>query len=211
VKSNHEAPHTNLQKISMVQQKTLKKSTAPYGVKRENGAILSEGHTRCLSLCMKNPKRNYPPRMNSFPTFPLDACSCSKENKIPSGKKSSDKKKTRQTAATGRKKGERRNKKHKESRICLIFYLIRLRPPSRLTIPSKEEPTSRKPYSPLPTGTPANGCKIQTQVATAISQAHTNTISILTDLFLPPSLPTSHFLRRSLNLPLCPLCFQDSG
>jgi hypothetical protein len=98
----------------MVQQNTLKKSRARYGVKRENGAILSEGHTRCLSLCMKNPKRNYPPRMNPFPTFPLDACSCSKENKIPSGKKSSDKKKTRHTAATGRKKGKRGNKNTKK-------------------------------------------------------------------------------------------------
>ncbi len=95
------------------------------------------------------------------------------------------KKKTRHTAATGRKKGKRRNKKHKESRICLSFYLIRLRPPSRLTIPSKEEPTSWKPYSPLPTGTPANGCKIQTQVATAISQAHTKTNLNLNRSFSP--------------------------
>jgi hypothetical protein len=149
---------------------------------------------------MKNPKSNYPPRMNSFPTFPLDACSCSKENKIPSGKKSSDKKKTQHTAATGRKKGKRRNKKHKESRICLSFYLIRLRPPSRLTIPSKEEPTSRKPYSPLPTGTPANGCKIQTQVATAISQAHTKTNLNLNRSFSPslaPYVPLSQKISES--------------
>jgi len=92
----------------------LKKSTATYGVKMENGAILSEGHTRCLSLRMKNPKRNYPPRMNSFPTFPLDACNCSKENKIPSGKNPQIKKRLDTQLQLERRRGKEETKNTKK-------------------------------------------------------------------------------------------------
>jgi hypothetical protein len=163
----------------MVQQNTLKKSTAPYGVKRENGAILSEGHTRCLSLCMKNPKRNYPPRMNSFPTFPLDACSCSKENKIPSGKKSSDKQKTQHTAATGRKKGKRRNKKHKEKSHMSEFL----------------------PYSPAATFSSHNSFKRRTYIKeTIFSSPHRNTSKWLQNTNASRNCHQSSTHKYNLNL-----------
>jgi hypothetical protein len=103
---------------------------------------------------MKNPKSNYPPRMNSFPTFPLDACSCSKENKIPSGKKSSDKKKDSTHSCNWKEKGEK--KKQKTQRKSHMSEFL--------------------PYSPAATFSSHNSFKRRTYIMeTIFSSPHRNT------------------------------------